>query len=440
MRRIVAGTVVSCCVVALVVFGMTRPAQAATRQAVMANGASYARHHGYTVGIAVLDTRTGHLYGSGRYNGVFASESVVKVFIATRLLVSGQMHGTTKARAYKMITRSDDAIATSLYGRVGGDGLIGWMKKHFHVAGLGYRPSQRGWWGNTHIRPAGLVRLYAKLKANRRVGPWLLNAMHHATKYGSDGTYQFFGLPSATRHAAVKQGWGNDFEIGNNADFNTTGFVNNDRYAVAILARGPISSYGSGIGGLLTNVARRLLPGGRFPAPVPKVTGLSKTSGRVAGGSTVVVRGSDLTGVRAVHFGARAATHLERLSATRIRVVAPGHSAGTVNVRVITSHGSSHNWTATHYTYVGRPRVRSVAPAAGPVGGGTVVTVTGINFRRVTGVRFGSTPARSVAVRSAHELRVVAPAAGKAGPVDITVTTGYGGSPVRSSDRFSYGG
>jgi hypothetical protein len=68
--------------------------------------------------------------------------------------------------------------------------------------------------------------------------------------------------------------------------------VNGDRYAVAILARGPGSSCDKGIGGLLTQVARTLLPHGHFPDRFPRVTGLSTTTGRAAGGGTVVVHGT----------------------------------------------------------------------------------------------------------------------------------------------------
>jgi hypothetical protein len=436
MRRI-AATAAAFVTFGAVLIAVSEPAGAATRTQVVHSGATYARQHGYTVGIAVLDTETGRFYGAGRYKGVFASESIVKVFIATRLLVRGQMHGRTRTLAYKMITQSDDAIASSLYGRVGGDGLIAWIKKRYHVPALGYRPSQPGWWGNTHIRPAGLVRLYAKLKADRKVGPWLLNAMHHATKYGSDGTYQFFGLPSATSHAAVKQGWGNDLEWGNNADFNTTGFVNGDRYAVAILARGPISSYGHDIGTMLTRVARRLLPGGQFPDPWPSIRYLTKTSGTTAGGTTLTVHGNDLTHVTAVRFGTRYATHLQVLSRYRVRVVTPAHAAGTVAVEVVTNHGSSVGWRAKRYTYLAPPTVTHVDPASGPATGGTVVTVRGSGFHTGARVLFGTTAGTSVRVASATTLTVTSPKHA-AGPVHVTVSTAYGTSTATAASSYTY--
>jgi hypothetical protein len=412
-------------------------AAAAPRATVMSSAASYAKSHGYVVGIAVLDTKTGHFYGSGDYRGIFASESIIKVFIATRLLLRGEMHGHTEALAYKMITQSDDGIASYFYNQVGGDSLIDWIKKRFDVGSLGYRPSRSGWWGNTHIRPSGLVRLYAKLKANRTVGPWLLNAMHHATTYGSDGTYQFFGLPSATKGAAIKQGWGDDAGDGSSADFNTTGFVNNDRYAVAILARGPISSYGSRIGSLLTNVAKRLLPNGAFPAPTPTVTSISKSSGPVAGGTKLVVHGTDLTGVQAVYFGAIRATGIKPLSAYRVQVVVPGHSAKVISVRVATDHGTSATTSHARFSYVLRPTVTAVQADIGPAAGGTTVTVTGTDFTGATRVRFGDSRGTALHVLSKTRLRVTAPPH-DAGPVDVVVTTPYGSSRLHHVDRFTY--
>jgi hypothetical protein len=294
------------------------------------------------MGIAVYDTKTKKLYGSGSYKSTFASESVIKVMIATRLIRQGRMHGSTAKRAYKMITQSDDAIASALYGSVGGDGLINWVKRAYKVPDLGSPPHRAGWWGNTHITAGGLVKLYAKLKQDRRVGPWLLDAMHHARRYGSDGTYQFFGLPSATTHAAVKQGWGIDYDDwSRSADFNTTGFVNGDRYAVAILARGPSRTYGRAIGDALTQAARRLLPGGRFPDPAPAIQHMSHRSGPPSGGQAITVRGVNLAGATAVLFGSTKGTGLRRISSTSLAITAPPHAAGKVSVRVVTSHGTS---------------------------------------------------------------------------------------------------
>ena len=222
-----------------------------------------ATSRGYQAGVAVVDTSTGKLWAAGDYNDLFASESVVKVFIATRLLVSKRMKGDTADSAYRMITRSDDGAASALYGLAGGDGVVPWIAKHYGISNLGTPPTRPGWWGNTHITAAGMARFYAKVKADPLVWPWLSKAMHRATEYGSDGTYQFFGLKQADRNAAIKQGWGqDDDDWGNASDFNSTGYVNSDRYAVAILVKGPPWEYNRGTPAAVTRIAKALMPGG----------------------------------------------------------------------------------------------------------------------------------------------------------------------------------
>jgi hypothetical protein len=404
---------------------------------VLASAASYARSHGYHVGIAVLDTQTGVLRGAGDWTGIYASESLIKVFIATRLLVQHRMSGSTEARAWKMITQSDDAIASSFYGSVGGDGLINWIKARYHVPDLGYGPSRPGWWGNTHLRPSGLVKLYAKIKRDRVVAPWLLNAMHHARPYGSDGTWQYFGIPMATKGFAIKQGWGNDYEIGSSADFNTTGFVDKYRYAVAILARGPSWTYGAAISNLLTQVARRLLPSGVFPEGVPTVVALSRHSASSLGGDMVVVRGTGFTGVKVVRFGRQIAARSFRVvSPTEIIAVAPKHLANSCSVRVLTTHGISAPNGPASFLFVDPPSVTKLAPTTGPTAGGTTVVVTGRSFTNVTSVTIGGVSAKFT-VRSGTQLRAAAPKHA-AGAVDVRVKSSYGTSPVTSADKYTY--
>jgi hypothetical protein len=427
-----------CLVVALLVGATITPsAFAVDRATVLRSASAYGPAHGYRIGIAVYDTKTNQVYGGSYATSTFASESVVKAMIATRLILQGRMHGTTATRAYKMITQSDDAIASAFYGSVGGDGLITWIKRHYAIPDLGSPPRRAGWWGNTHITPIGLVKFYAKVKRDSRVGPWLLYAMHRAHVYGSDGTYQYFGLPSATTHAAVKQGWGLDYDDwGRSADFNTTGYVNGDRYAVAILARGPSRTYGSAIGNALTQTAKRLLPGGRFPDPNPVIRHMSHRSGTTLGGQRIDVTGTDFTGATAVLFGSARGTALNLVSSTRLLITTPAHAAGRVSVRVVTGHGTSS--LSSYYTYVRPPTVASIASADGPTAGGTSVTLTGTDFTNVWSVWFGPRRAASFTVVSSTTIRAVSPP-GVSGPAHITVHTWYGWSPATALDVFTYG-
>jgi hypothetical protein len=82
------------------------------------------------------------------------------------------------------------------------------------------------------------------------------------------------------------------------------------------------------------------------------------------------------------------------------------------------------------------PVVSRISPTAGPVGGGTEVTLTGSNLFGVRSVTFGSKPA-SFRIFSATEIRAVAPP-GAAGTVEVTATNRIARSPATSAARFTY--
>ena len=253
--------------------------------------AQVATNQGYRTGVAVLDLRTGQYLGGGEDTAPFASESVAKVLIATQLLASGQMTGATEATAYEMITRSDDDAANALYGLAGGDDVINLVASRYRIPFLGTPPDESGWWGNTEITAKGMVHLYAAIARDRTVGPWLMNAMAHTTEYGADGTDQFFGIPSATSGAAIKQGWGSDGDDSPNAVFNSTGYVDGNQYAVAILTDGSPWTYGEAISSVVTQQAKALMPGGRIDNPADHNPVLSSVTA-TASGNTVHLTGT----------------------------------------------------------------------------------------------------------------------------------------------------
>jgi hypothetical protein len=210
----------------------------------------------------VLDLTTGRYSGAGEDTTAFPSESVVKVLIAVRLLLTGQMDGATDAIAHRMIAASDDAAATSLYARAGGDTVVDQVAAHYGIADLGAPPPVPGRWGLTRITARGLVQLYAAVARDPAVGPWLTAAMSATTPVAADGTDQSFGLLAVAPGTAVKQGWGHDGVDVGRAVANSTGYLDAGRYAVAILTAGDSETYGSPLEGLVTAQARRLVAGG----------------------------------------------------------------------------------------------------------------------------------------------------------------------------------
>ncbi len=171
--------------------------------------------------------------------------------------------------------------------------------------------------------------------------------------------------------------------------------------------------------------------------PPPTVTGLAPRSGPEAGGTPVTITGTNLAGATAVDFGTAAATGLSvNPAGTQITATAPP-GTGTVGVTVVTPSGTA---AAGRYTYLSSspPVVTGVAPASGPLGGGTGVVVFGSGLSGATAVNFGGLTAAVVAVNAdGTQLTTVVPPG--SGTVDVTVTTPLGGtSATNAADRYTY--
>ena len=229
-----------------------------------------ARSRGEQAAIAVYDTTTGAYTAAGDADAEYSAASVTKVLIAADLLLTDQMGGDTADTAYQMITASDDDAADALYGLVGGDAVLPTVADHYGITDLGSPPADSGQWGETKITADGLVHLYAKLKADPTVWPWLSDAMANAAPAGADGTDQFFGIPSASQDWAVKQGWMTG--LGPGSTYDSTGYVDADRYAVVILTYGSVDQYGQYMSDTITQLAKDVLPNGipdRSASPCP---------------------------------------------------------------------------------------------------------------------------------------------------------------------------
>jgi hypothetical protein len=141
-------------------------------------------------------------------------------------------------------------------------------------------------------------------------------------------------------------------------------------------------------------------------------------------GSTWMQQGSKLTGAGesgAGRFGSRVA--LARDGATAL-VAGPYDGA---------QKGAVWAFNST------LPAVSALSPSSGPAAGGNLVRVTGSNLSGATTVRFGTANAVPINVISAQEVSAVAPR-GKAGAVDVIVTTPTGTSTANASARYTYTG
>jgi hypothetical protein len=83
----------------------------------------------------------------------------------------------------------------------------------------------------------------------------------------------------------------------------------------------------------------------------PSVVAVSVRTAPAAGGPRITVYGTNFRSVRAVRFGSVKGKAVKLLSATRLSVVVPAHTAGTVHVSVATNAGASHATAASRFTY-----------------------------------------------------------------------------------------
>jgi hypothetical protein len=100
-------------------------------------------------------------------------------------------------------------------------------------------------------------------------------------------------------------------------------------------------------------------------ASAATVTDLATSSGTTAGGTKVVITGTNFYGVSGVTFGSVAATSFTVLSSTSIEAYSPPQAAATVHVRVTAVGGISTPSGDDEFTYsaASSPTINSLSPA-----------------------------------------------------------------------------
>ncbi|GGO81908.1 hypothetical protein GCM10012280_07290 [Wenjunlia tyrosinilytica] len=168
-----------------------------------------------------------------------------------------------------------------------------------------------------------------------------------------------------------------------------------------------------------------------LPAPVPLGTadddppqlfngfsGVFPNQGPYSGGTLVTIIGEHLANATAVHFGSHPAAGFSVLDDSTIVAVTPW-GAGAVPVTVTTPGGTARIGS---FLYIPWPGLRGILPSTGPIGGGTIVELTGVNLSTAIVVHFGDAVAHPTAVSDQH-LLVTAPPATGPGTVPVHVRT-----------------
>ena len=187
-----------------------------------------------------------------------------------------------------------------------------------------------------------------------------------------------------------------------------------------------------------------------YMAP-PTTSSLGTTMGPVAGGTSVVITGTNFynrqfapnsneafPGVTLpVAFGITGSTGGVINSTSQVTVSTPAVlAAGEVNVNLNTPSGTA---STQIYTYIALPTLTSTSPAgaSGPLAGGTRLRIIGSNLSTTSGVTMGGIQGATLEVIAATGVTLLSPTSTTAGSKIIQVTTA-GGVTSSSTITFTY--
>jgi hypothetical protein len=167
----------------------------------------------------------------------------------------------------------------------------------------------------------------------------------------------------------------------------------------------------------------------------PSVSAIAPASGSTSGGSAVTITGAHFLAGAMVKIGGKNALGLTVRSETEITAKTPEKEAGSYEVTVSDSAGTSSH--GPKYTYVAPPLpvVSAVTPAQGSTFGGSAITITGAHFLSGATVRIGAKNALGVTVRSETEITARTPEK-EAGAYEVSVSDANGTS--KGGPKFTY--
>jgi hypothetical protein len=183
-----------------------------------------------------------------------------------------------------------------------------------------------------------------------------------------------------------------------------------------------------------------------YTVPVaPVIHAVSPSSGPANGNTTVYITGTAFSGASAINFGAAASpSFFVESDGTVITATSPvGTNGTTVDIRVVTSGGTSAITTNDQFTYTAAvtppaPTVSAVSPNTGDATVGTTVYISGIYLTGATQVFFSGVAAAVFSVLGDNLVYAISPSGTAGTTVDVTVTTPSGTSATGSADKFTY--
>ncbi|WP_213451478.1 serine hydrolase [Rhizomonospora bruguierae] len=210
---------------------------------------------------AMMDQRTGEIYGSKNMGSTSGTASMIKAWIASDFLRRSAEQGVTPSKARLnevsiMIRDSDNNAAQDLWEYVGGAPSITRMVK---TCKLTDSKAQKNSWSQTQVSPRDTTRLAACIADGRAAGKkwtsWLLNEMRQVRGVGDFGIRKAFPADEQ-KTIAIKNGWVTRSATG---EWNVNCLAIGDGWTMGVMSRYEASkgyTYGADI---CKKVAKQLL-------------------------------------------------------------------------------------------------------------------------------------------------------------------------------------
>lgn len=168
----------------------------------------------------------------------------------------------------------------------------------------------------------------------------------------------------------------------------------------------------------------------------PVVSSVSPNMGNVSGGTVVRLTGVGFGAQTTVKFGDLVSPLVTQVNPTQLDAVTPAHAPGVVDVSVSNPDGATMTLPQSFTFTRSAPTISAVAPASGPIAGGTMLAISGSGFAANVTVTLGGEAVTDVVVASPELLRGRAPAH-VAGQVDVVVTNDDG-QAATASNAYTY--
>ena len=170
------------------------------------------------------------------------------------------------------------------------------------------------------------------------------------------------------------------------------------------------------------------------PPGNPTITSISASSGTTAGGTSLVISGTNLTGTRGVKIGTFDAT-IETVTATSVAIRTPAGTGSSLQIHLVADGGWVSSAVGIRYSYAPPPTFTLLSVTSGVTAGGTSTVITGTNLSNATSVTIGGATA-TLGSNTATALTITTPS-GTPGAKDLVITTPSGSVTAVNAYRYA---